>query len=243
MPDLRSPSLKSMPEPTESGLILNPTLPTTSSSFLCPEDDLHPREAYLNARRRQHNVEHPSSPIVLHPRITAVDGGRSSLFHNFTLNPGGDTLVIFMDDAIIVFDLYENNEYTIDISSMLEDLSGYRMAIERFSHQNEEGALLVVNLYVLVFSIRVPLPIFFPGSNEEVALLFQPFSSQNHDARFLGTIPITQGNELTSFSLSSVYLIVAEAAPTSAILRIHDLITGEVRECNTLQVSHSSLLQ
>ncbi|KAF8316317.1 hypothetical protein DL93DRAFT_767726 [Clavulina sp. PMI_390] len=218
MRNLRRPSqqtLETLHHASKGEII---TFPTKVSSLLLPTDNTHPREAYLNTQRRKHRLSHASGPVILHPRITAVQAQYED-FLRFRLNPGGDILAILMTHEMIVFDLHENRKYRIKIQAFGYNTPAayfggdrHPFSVERF-HYGSEGALLVFML-----------------NWREVGLLFQPFSSKQCGARLLGSIPVNQPNEFVSLWMSGVHLILSEKESGRGFLRTCNLVTGEVEK-------------
>ncbi|KAF8316319.1 hypothetical protein DL93DRAFT_767208 [Clavulina sp. PMI_390] len=199
------------------------TLPTTLSPISSLKDHTHPREVYLDDQRRKHQLHQISGPVTLHPRTTAFEGQRADVLE-YRLNPSGDILAILLPKEIVVFDFHQNQRYTVRTqnfgyngpSPYFSD-HRYPFSVERFRY-NTEGALLVVM-----------------QNWRDVYLIFQPFGSQNYNALLLGSIPVNRNNRFLWFHISGVYLIMGERSSALGVLRVYNLVDGQVKEFDTNQ--------
>ncbi|KAF8316316.1 hypothetical protein DL93DRAFT_2078036 [Clavulina sp. PMI_390] len=144
-------TLAILDKPLNAGMTVFPAI---SSPLPSSRDHSHPREVYLAAQRQKRQLSQPSGPIIVHPRILALEECHYNKFRTFCLNPAGDILAILMDDEIIVLDFVGNHKYSIKIWPIGRNIISKccpsqfdPFSVERFQFQ-VEGALLVFMLYV-----------------------------------------------------------------------------------------------
>ncbi|KAF8312336.1 hypothetical protein DL93DRAFT_1319723 [Clavulina sp. PMI_390] len=168
--------------------------------------------------RIRHQLRQPK--LIIEPFALTLRNCVPKEYLNMAITPGGEVVVSWLQNRLLISDLRSGIQYTIPIQVSREIFSELwsplNIVAQLFTCQGVEGLVVIA-----AFFERTRFNVFF-----------QPFcpslSSKPLPCKYLGDLDMRRGGGFATLKIQGQYLILSDSVDSVKVLRIIDLHTGRI---------------